>query len=272
MQGKESTVIKMEYTYISSRQNPTVMRFATLKDKKGRDAEGLFIAEGKKLCSEAVGHVNVRFALLCEEKKGSKELIRLCERSGGEIIVLSEGAFSKLSSDTAPDGVIFICNASGEGSVIGADEKIFILENVRDPGNVGTIIRTAAAFGCDRLILSDCADIYNPKVVRATMGAVFKMKFTVCKGLTEILSLLKSEKRRIIASALRSDALVAGEVKLCPSDCIIIGNEGHGVSEETLKICSDVIYIPMSGKTESLNAASAAAVLMWEHFKACGSK
>lgn len=257
----------MEYTYISSRQNPTLLRFAALKDKKGRDAEGLFLAEGKKLCREAVGNATVRFAVFNEKVKDDSEIIDLCENSGGEIIMLSDSAFSKLSLDTAPDGVIFVCEIPGSGSNINAGERVFALEEVRDPGNVGTVIRTAAAFGCDRLILAGCADIYNPKVVRATMGAAFKMNFTVCTVLSDVIPVLREQNRRVIASALRSGAMRVGECELLRSDCLIIGNEGHGVSDGTIELCDDLIYIPMTDKTESLNAAAAATVLLWEHSK-----
>ncbi len=258
----------MEYTYISSRQNPTLQRIAKLRDKKGRDAEGLYIAEGKKLCSEAVDCCSVRYALLSERVKDSENMVNLCEKCGGEVIVLSESAFSKISADNAPDGIAFVCEICENNSPISDEERIFALEEVRDPGNVGTVIRTAAAFGCDRLILAGCADIYNPKVVRASMGAVFKMKFTVCTSLCEIIPTLKESGRRVIASALRPGAMVAGDAGLRHSDCLVLGNEGHGVSASTLDVCDDVIYIPMTDKTESLNAAAAAAVLLWEHSKA----
>lgn len=258
----------MEYTYISSRQNPTLQRIAKLKDKKYRDAEGLYIAEGRKLCAEAVGYCRVKYALLSERVKDERQMAELCEKSGGAIMVLSESAFAKLSADTDPDGIAFICETAENNEPISEDERVFALEEVRDPGNVGTVIRTAAAFGCDRLILASCADIYNPKTVRASMGAVFKMKFTVCSSLAEVMSVLHSGGRRVIASALRSGAMKAGEAVLRAGDCLVLGNEGHGVSAATLENCDDVIYIPMTDKTESLNAAAAAAVLLWEHSRA----
>lgn len=256
----------MEYTYISSRQNSTLLRFVSLKSKKGRDAEGLYIAEGRKLCAEAVGCCRVKYAVVDERVKDRREIVELCEKSGGEVIVLSESAFAKLSDDAAPDGIAFICE-SEDGGAPEAGERLFALENVRDPGNVGTVIRTAAAFGCDRVVLVGCADIYNPKTVRASMGAVFKMKFTICKDTSELITALQAQGRRVIASALRPDALRAGDDVLRASDCLVLGNEGHGVSDATLELCDDVIYIPMTDKTESLNAAAAAAVLLWEHSK-----
>ncbi len=250
------------HTYISSRTNPTVQLLASLEKKKYREAEGLFLCEGRKLCAEALGRCTVRYAVLREDKQESA-LLELCEKSGGEIIVLSESAFSKISQDSTPDGIAFAIEIENNATESFEGEKVVMLDCVRDPGNVGTIVRSAAAFGFDRVILSDSADIYNPKTVRATMGAVFKMKFTVTESSKDVIEKMKGEGRRVIAAALGESALTLGESELFDSDCIVIGNEGHGVSEETLLGCTDVIKIPMTDKTESLNAAVAASVIMW---------
>ena len=251
------------YTYISSRTNPVVQLLCSLQKKKGRLEAGLYLCEGAKLCREAVGRCSVKYAVLREDKKDS-ELLSLCEKSGGEVIVLSESAFSKISTDTASDGVAFAVKTETGADKPDKSEKIIMLDCVRDPGNVGTAVRSAAAFGFDRVILWDSADIYNPKTVRATMGAFFKMKFTVANSLEDTIEGLKKDGRRVIAASLGEGALTLGESSLVRSDCIVIGNEGHGVSEATLQCCTDYIKIPMTDKTESLNAAMAATVLMWE--------
>ena len=250
------------YTYISSRTNPTVQLLASLEKKKFRESEGLFLCEGRKLCSEALGRCSVKYAVIREDKKESA-LMELCEKSGGEVIVLSESAFAKISQDSTPDGICFAVEIENNSAESFAGERVVMLDSVRDPGNVGTVIRSAAAFGFDRVILSDSADIYNPKTVRASMGAVFKMNFTVVSSSAEIIEKLKGEGRRVIAAALGESALTLGESQLFFSDCIVIGNEGHGVSDETLEGATDVIKIPMTDKTESLNAAIAASVIMW---------
>lgn len=251
------------HTYISSRANSLVQMFASLEKKKYREAEGLYICEGAKLCREAVGRCRVRYAVLREDKaKG--ELLSLCEKSGGEVIILSESAYGKMSKDSSPDGVAFVIEINKNGKENFEGEKIVILDSVRDPGNVGTVIRSAAAFGFDRVILCDSADIYNPKTVRATMGAMFKMGITVCESTENVIKTLKGEGRRVIAAALGESALTLGESPLYHTDCVVIGNEGHGVSEETLRECTHVLKIPMTDKTESLNAAIAASVILWE--------
>ena len=259
----------LEYTYISSRQNPTVQRFAALSSRKKREEERLFCADGVKLCREALGNCSVAYAAVMESRVGDGEIMRLCRECGGEIIVLSDSAFAKLSADSTPDGLMFVCRMpDGDGS-IGENESVIMLEAVRDPGNVGTIIRSAAAFGYDRVILADCADIYNPKTLRASMGAAFKLKFTVCSDTASAAEMLHSQNRLMIGAALGDESMVCGGDPVGARDCIVIGNEGHGLSEAALGACDRIIKIPMSSRTESLNAAAAAAVLMWEYGK-CG--
>jgi len=257
---------EMETVYISSRTNPTVKLLASLEKKKAREETGLYMAEGRKLCREALGNKKVKYAVVREDK-AEGALMELCRESGGEILVLSESAYEKISSDQAPDGVAFVLETEDNEEEINTDERVVMLDSVRDPGNVGSIIRSAAALGYDRVVLCNCADIYNPKTVKSTMGAVFKMRFTVCSSCLGAVEQMKKNGRRVIAAALRDDALTLGESPLLKSDCLVIGNEGHGVSEELLSLCTNVIKIPMSGKTESLNASVAAAIIMWEQGK-----
>ncbi len=259
----------MGETYISSRTNPTVVMLASLQSKKGRCANGLYLCEGRKLCAEAAGRCTVRYTAV-KESCDTEDLRAIASKAGGELIVLSDGAFDKISSDTSPDGLIFAVEMLENNGFAENGETVFALECVRDPGNVGTVIRTAAAFGIDRLILADCADIYNPKTVRASMGALFKMKFTVCGELDEIIPMLKKQGRRVISTALAGDSMSLSKTVLHPSDCIIVGNEGHGIKEETVRISDGTMIIPMTDKTESLNAATASAVLLWEMGKVIG--
>ncbi len=255
-------------TYISSRTNETVVSLAKLKDKKERDASGHYLCEGYKLCSEAAGIVQVKYALLRKNRSEDKEYISLAEKSGGEVIILSDGAFDKITTDKASDGIIFIVKKDNEddiGMENMKEERICALDNVRDPGNVGTILRSATAFGFDRVILWGCADLYNPKTVRASMGALFKIKTTVVEEPADFVMQLKKTGRRVIATALTDNSMTLGRDKIYRSDCPILGNEGHGVSDEILSLCDASMIIPMSGKTESLNAAAAAAVILWEY-------
>lgn len=141
-----------------------------------------------------------------------------------------------------------------------------VLENLQDPGNVGTVIRTANAFGIDAVILvGDCADLYNPKTVRASMGAIFRQR-VIRLNVSELKALCLNEKLALYGAALSDTAQDIGEVSLLNA-AVAIGSEGRGLSEDFLKLCDGQIIIPMKPCAESLNAAIAAAVVMWEMSK-----
>jgi TrmH family RNA methyltransferase len=143
-----------------------------------------------------------------------------------------------------------------------------MLESVRDVGNMGTIIRSAKAFGIDLLIISsDCADLYNSKTIRASMGAMFTQKIVTVPSISGAVKALQANGSHVYAAALKRDAKKLGEVQLKIGDAILIGNEGHGLSEESIDACDECLYIPMEAGSESLNASIAASVCMWELYK-----
>jgi TrmH family RNA methyltransferase len=128
-------------------------------------------------------------------------------------------------------------------------------------------MRVAAALGVDRVIMSrDCADIYNSKTVRASMGAIFALKTDRVESISVAIAQLRDSGRRVFAAALDENAHKLGELEIRKGDCVLIGNEGHGISNEAIQTCDASVYIPMSEGVESLNAATAAAVLAWEFF------
>ncbi|MEG0229163.1 MAG: RNA methyltransferase, partial [Oscillospiraceae bacterium] len=150
-------------------------------------------------------------------------------------------------------------------------QRIIALDNIQDPGNLGTIIRTALAFGFDCAFLSsNCVDLFSSKVIRATMGAFFGYNIICCENLTEDLNHLKNSGFTIYGTLLDNEAKNLKEIVFSKKSVIIIGNEGHGISENIKNICDEKIYIPMKpfkGQIQSLNAASAASVVMWEASK-----
>ena len=149
-----------------------------------------------------------------------------------------------------------------------SSERILILSSLRDPGNLGSVIRSAVAFGVDHIIMSaDSADPYNPKTIRSAMGSLFKTKITIASDLPSVISVLRSLGRRVLSAELNENALVLSDAKLTTADVVIIGNEGHGISSDISKLCDSSIYIPISKNTESLNASVAAAIFMWEQNK-----
>ena len=268
---------------ISSRNNPTVKWAASLKEKKGRGEASAFMIEGEKLTYEAfekklpVTHVFVR------EDKAGAILERLRELDGkyaseATVILLKNEAFEKISTENAPQGVIsvlkrldFFC----QKDIIYKEEfsfdklgKTVALCSVRDPGNLGAVIRSSVAFGVEHIILSsDCADVYNPKTVRGAMGSLFRVGITIVSNLEEAIVAMRESGRRVFAAELSDGARSVKDIELLPSDVFVIGNEGHGIPENVSRASTHSVYIPISENTESLNASVAAAVFMWEQSK-----
>jgi len=193
--------------------------------------------------------------------------------------LVSDDIFEKISEEKSPEGVITIAkyidklqkNATIYNSVNFLqmkNEHIVLLESVRDPSNVGAIIRSAAAIGIDRLILSaDCADIYHPRAVRGSMGTVFNQRIDRVTDLATTIREMRESGRRVFAAALDERALSLGEFEILAGDAVVIGNEGHGLSKEVIAACTGSVIIPMSERAESFNAAVAASILMWEFAK-----
>ncbi|MBQ2863108.1 MAG: RNA methyltransferase, partial [Clostridia bacterium] len=186
--------------------------------------------------------------------------------------LVSEGAFMKLTDQKAPDGIIAVGECSklcvelvSEGQSFDfSSERIIALSSLRDAGNVGTVIRSALALGYDRIIMSsDCADIFNPKTLRATMGAAFSMRFAVCESLSFVVERLVCAGRRVYCAEIRENARPLDEIEISESDVFVVGNEGHGIDTAVSSVSTSSVYIPISSRSESLNAAIAASLLMW---------
>lgn len=271
--------MKVCETVITSRQNGQVVLLGKLGERKHRSREGLFRFDGKKLFSEAVlCGLDVRQVFLRESE--AKALLPLvCEQEKdlvtANVYLLSDDLFDKLSDERAPEGIISVAsfpsvhtNDLSAAYVKGECPRIFLLESVRDPGNVGTILRSAWAFGIDLLVISrDCADLYNPKTVRGAMGALFRQRICVVDDLPAAIAFLRANGRRVLAATLDENSVSVLEAGLSPMDCLVVGNEGHGLSPETANACSGTVIIPMQEGSESLNAGIAASVLMWEQYR-----
>lgn len=269
---------------IKSRSNPAIKLYATLKDKKGRDRESLFLAEGEKLTYEALEAELPVVKILVSESKCEKiipKLRSLAERNLGQntcVQVLGDDAFLKISTENAPQGVISIIKHLDffrQTDIIYKEEfsqnvcgRSIVLSSIRDPGNLGSVIRSAVAFGVEHIILSsDCADIYNPKTVRGAMGSLFRVKVTRVSDLIRYIEAMHDNGRKVYSAELSENAKPLGEINLSRWDAVIIGNEGHGVPDDVSAASDGGIYIPISSKTESLNASVAAAIFMWEQTK-----
>jgi TrmH family RNA methyltransferase len=195
-----------------------------------------------------------------------------------DVTVLADSVFEKISTENAPQGVISVIKHLDffrQIDIIYKEEfsknacgRSIVLCSVRDPGNLGSAIRSAVAFGVECIILSDdCADIYNPKTVRGAMGSLFRVKVVRVKDLLEYINAMHANGRKVYAAELSENSRSLSEIDLTVWDSIIIGNEGHGIPEDISRASDGGIYIPISSKTESLNASVAAAIFMWEQSK-----
>ena len=269
---------------LTSRQNPTVKKIFALSEKKERRREGLFRFDGVKLFGEAIGcGLRIRYVIVREDAAASvvdavESAIAHGALSCDSVIRVSEGVFSKLSEERAPEGIITVAEFIEERHRMlgasecdtysaGADERLLIAESLRDPGNLGTVIRSCAALGIDRLIISDdCADLYSPKTIRGAMGGIFRLNIDVVpqRAMPSAILSLRASGRRVFAAALHKDAEIIGELELRHGDCFVIGNEGHGLTDDTVGACDACALIPMREGSESLNAAAAASICIWE--------
>ena len=269
---------------ITSRNNQLVKWATALSDKKNRKESGYFMAEGVKLTKEAFeAGLPVDYCIVSESKKSAAmEFLSPFKNDKKyekcRVITVSESVFEKISTEKAPQGVISIIKHLDffreldiiykEEFFLQPEEKAIFLFSVRDPSNLGAVIRSSVAFGTDHVILSsDCADIYNPKTVRSAMGSLFRVKVTTVKDVPAFIKAANENSRRVFAAELTDNAVSLSDAAITGSDIVMIGNEGHGIAPEVSMLCNGSVYIPISKKTESLNASVAAAIFMWEQSK-----
>lgn len=276
--------MKVNGEIITSRNNALVKWAASLSEKKYRDAERAFMIEGEKLAFEALATGLPVTHILVDSDKRARLEDRISAYYNDEkfentqLVYLSESAFSKISGEKSPQGIILIVKYLDffskldiiykEEFFLRPTERALILSSIRDPGNLGSVIRSAVAFGTEHIILSDdCVDLYNSKTIRAAMGSFFKIRATVVSDLSAAISALRDNGRSVYAAELRPGAVSLLDIKTSPYDVVVIGNEGHGIPEEVSAACTSSVYIPISENTESLNASVAAGLLMWEFSK-----
>ncbi len=272
---------------ITSRQNRRIVELMKLDDRRARETTRRFRFDGLKLLSEALGRGVELDSLFLRESTADWVEERLRTLGGHTIaeaacpvFLVADGLFEKISPENAPEGVISVakyldkCHKmikiyNRDGKCM-SNAPVILLESVRDPLNVGAIIRSAAALGVGELIISaDCADIYHPRTLRAAMGPLFSLPITRVEDLPGSIKALRATGRRVYAAALDDTALRLGssDLRLCDgplAPCAVIGNEGHGLSDAAIAACDRSVYIPMQAGTESLNAGVAAALIMWE--------
>lgn len=245
---------------VTSRKNPLITHMKKLgSDRSYRYESGEFLCQGAKLFEEAKKHgARIASVLYCG---GEPELPKgiSCTKAARELLEYVS------PMDSAPD-IVFSCKIPARVESISPGRHI-ILEGIQDPGNTGTVIRTASAFMLDSVILTGAsADPYNPKTVRATMGAIFRMNILQLT-LPELLKKLKDAKIPLYATGLGEGFKPINKIENEKSIAVAIGNEGQGLSAELRNSADKLITIPMNPACESLNAAVAASVIMWELYR-----
>lgn len=236
---------------ITSINNQTIKELDKLKQKKYRDLEQKFLIEGEHLVEEA-------------EKSGVLEKIILLENSeyhsNLEKIYVSKSVMKKLSSLDTPPNIIGVCKMLSRKEL---GKKVLLLDDIQDPGNLGTIIRSSVAFNVDSIVMSlNTVDLYNPKVIRSTQGMIFKINL-IKDDLGQVIKKLKSKNIPIYTTNVNGGENIKN-INSTDSYGLIMGNEGNGVKDEISTLADRKIYIPMNSKVESLNVSVAASILLYE--------
>ena len=253
---------------ITSRENPRIKRACALRDsEKQRAAAGLFFAEGPKLCLELAR--GCRAAELYATAPALAHTPALAAL-GPAVVEITQPVAEKLAGTRSTQGVfaLFETPATDPAPLLATARRILALEGVQDPGNVGTLLRSAAAFGFDAVLLGPgCAAPFSPKVLRASMGAAGRLPLGVCADLPAALGALRGRGVACLAAALyKARPLDAVGTQFPGGVCVVIGSEGQGLSQPTVQACSAAVRIPMTDRVESLNAGVAGSILLW-HFR-----
>lgn len=232
---------------IESINNEKIKRYAKLNDKKYRNIEGMFIVEGKHLVEEA------------RKKNLIVEIFATTDYQDATIV--SEAVMKKLSHLTTPPKVLAVVKMLENNKYNG---NLLILDGIQDPGNLGTIIRSAVAFGVDTIILSnDTVDVYNTKTIRSSEGMLFNINF-MKTDILEFINKIKNEY--LILTTNVNGGKNIKDIKINKPYAVIMGNEGNGVKDKVKELADEAIYIPMNKKCESLNVAIATSIIIYELF------
>ncbi len=258
---------------ITSINNETIKSIKKLNEKKYRDKENKYIIEGIKIVEEAYKtKQQFSYVIICEEILNKTSIDKtyityLINQESNKVIYVSEKVFKYLTDTITPQGILAVLEKNNNIDKF-INNNILFLDRVQDSGNLGTIIRTAKAFGFNNIILNEgCADPYNSKVLRSTMGNIFSINLSILNDNgVDILERLKDDGYSIYLATLK-DSTEISKVKFKDKKVIVMGNEANGISAEILNISENKILIPMENDTESLNVAIATAIILYESKK-----
>lgn len=243
--------------YLTSVRNPKVQAFRSLKDKKSRDEHHAFLVEGPKMVEEALTSPFPVQTLLLRE--GFTPVFAL--PPAVPAFILPDSVFQSVCDTKTPQGIAAVCGITHQTL---RGDYLLALDGIQDPGNMGTILRTADAAGFTGVLLSpDCADVFSPKVVRATMGSIFRVGLSFPPSLPEALSALRNRGFSVVSSQLDGNPFFSRDPVPAPL-VLIVGNEGNGISAPVRAEATHRFKLPMLGGAESLNAGVAAGIFMYE--------
>lgn len=255
---------------ITSKDNENIKNIRKLKERKYRDLNNKYIIEGIRILKEAIEeNAKIDTIVICEDysKDNSLDKKLLYEIAKYNCIYVDRKVFSVLTDVQNPQGILAVIEKnSSEENIDYNQDMIVLLDGIQDPGNLGTIIRTIDSVGLNQVIISkETADTYSPKVVRSTMGAIFRVNVIESMDLINTIKTLKKHKFKVHATSLNSEKDIYNIDY--NKTCIVIGNEGNGVTKEVIEASDDSIKIPMLGKTESLNASVATGIILYEYVR-----
>lgn len=253
---------------ILSVSNPSVKKMVQLnKSSSVRKEEQLFTIEGIRLCEDAVrSGIGIDSLYLTPEalEKHYSRLQPILEFAD-ECYLINDIVAQKISATKASQDIFALCEIPSTPVNFSpqTEDKVLLVDSLQDPGNLGTIIRTAEAMGLRQIFLYGCPDLYSPKVLRASMGGVFRMTF-FCQETINSITLLKQHGFSVWASTLSKNSIPLKQGLFSGKTGILLGNEGNGLEQNMIDSCSSSVHIPMLGEAESLNVSAAASILLWE--------
>lgn len=255
---------------ISSKENELIKHIKKLKDKKERDISNEYVIEGIKLIQEAIQeNVNIKQIIVCDDCDKTESMPKdlMYEIAKYDCIYVTKKIFKYISEVQEPQGILAIIDKNNSDSEIDYTQDIIVaLDDVQDPGNLGTILRTVDSIGLTQILVSKgTADSYNPKVIRSTMGAIFRIKIIECEDLEKTLKEIKKHKFKVVVTSLQTENSIY-EINY-NKKVIVIGNEAKGVEKDIQDLADEKIKIPMLGKTESLNASVATGIVLYEYVR-----
>lgn len=248
---------------ITSKDNETIKSIKKLKEKKYRTES--FIVEGIKMVKEALEQAEVEKIIVSETFSNSDDFKGLnCDEQ--KLIIASDKVFEDLTDVVTPQGIIAVVSKGSNSEIDYSDEFVLALDGIQDPGNLGTIIRTADSANIKQILVSkDTVDAYSPKVVRSTMGGIFRTKVIEVEDLAQTLNSFKDSGYKVVTTELSAEKSIYD--MNYQKSVVVIGNEANGVTPEVSKTATDKVIIPMLGKTESLNAAVATSIMIYEYVR-----